>query len=137
MKTKSREEVLHNAKELFDIRSRVIKAFEDGIFSLNKENLHKEQTKEEKKEETIRDWIKVGNHTFERIRERVNNYVNKGWHSKVDKKSIAMNPVKNFLQNIVSGKFNNSEEVRKFYLDVYGDEQKYKGQTIKQTVIKT
>ena len=67
MKTKSREEVLHNAKELFDIRSRVIKAFEDGIFSLNKENLHKEQTKEEKKEETIRDWIKVGNHTFERI----------------------------------------------------------------------
>ena len=48
-----------------------------------------------------------------------------------------MNPVKNFLQNIVSGKFNNSEEARKFYLDVYGDEQKYKGQTIKQTVIKT
>ena len=47
-KIKSKE-VLHNAKELFDIRSRVIKAFEDGIFSLHKENVHKEQTKEEKK----------------------------------------------------------------------------------------
>ena len=55
-KIKSREEVLHNAKKLVDIRSRVIKAFEDGIFSLHNENfhnenLHKEQTKEEKKKE--------------------------------------------------------------------------------------
>ena len=48
-KIKSKEEVLHNAKELFDIRSRVIKTFEDGIFSLHKENWYKEQTKEEKK----------------------------------------------------------------------------------------
>ena len=131
-KIKSKEEVLHNAKELFDIRSRVIKAFEDGIFSLHKENLHKEnlheeQTKEEKKEQATPDWIKEGNHTFERIRERVNDYVNEGWHSKVDRKSITMNPVKNYLQNIVSGKFNNGEEARKFYLDnVYGDEQTIK-----------
>ena len=124
---KFREEILHDAKELFEIRSRVIQAFEDGIFSLHKENLHKEQTKEDKKEETIPDWIKVGNHTFERIKQRVNNYVNKRWHSKVDKKSITMNPVKIFVQNIVSGKFNNAEEARKFYLDnVYGDEQKQK-----------
>ena len=36
-----------------------------------------------------------------------------------------MIPVKYFVQNIVSGKFNNAEEARKFYLDsVYGDEQK-------------
>ena len=48
-KIKSREEVLHNAKELFDVRNRAIKAFEDGIFSLHQENLHKEQTKEEKR----------------------------------------------------------------------------------------
>ena len=41
-KIKSKEEVLHNVKKLFDIRSRVIKAFKDGIFSLHKENLHKE-----------------------------------------------------------------------------------------------
>ena len=82
---------------------------------MHKENLHKEQTKEEKKEETIPDWIKVGDYTFKRIRQRVNNYVNKGWHSKVNKKSITMNPVKNVLQNIVSGKFNNAEEARKFY----------------------
>ena len=34
-KIKSREEVLHNAKEPFDVRNRVIKAFEDGIFSLH------------------------------------------------------------------------------------------------------
>ena len=39
----------------------------------------------------------MGNHTFERIRESANNYVNKGWHSKVDKKSITMNPVKKLL----------------------------------------
>ena len=60
--------------------------------------------KKKKKEETIPDWIKVGNRTFERIRERVSNYVNKGWQSKLDKKSITINPVKDFLQNIVSGK---------------------------------
>ena len=69
----------------------------------------------------------MGNHTFGRIRERINNYVNKGWHSKVDKKSITTNPVKCFLQNIVSAKFNNAEEARKFYLDnFYRDEKKKK-----------
>ena len=36
-----------------------------------------------------------------------------------------MNPVKKFLQDIVSGKFNNAEEAKKIYLDnVYKDEQK-------------
>ena len=45
----------------------------------------------------------------------------------MDKKSITMNPVKKLLQNIVSRKFNNTEEARIFYLDnVYGDEQKIK-----------
>ena len=76
-KTKAKE-VLHNGKKLFDIRSKIIKAFEDGIFPLPKENLHIEQAKEEEKEETIRDWVKVGNHAFKRIRERVDNYMNKG-----------------------------------------------------------
>ena len=67
----------------------------------------------------------MGNHTFERIRKGVNNYVNKGWHNKMDKKSIAMKPVKIFLQNILSGKFANAEESKKCDFDnVYGDEQK-------------
>ena len=67
----------------------------------------------------------MGNHIFERIKERVNNYVNRGWHSKVNKKSIAMNPAEIFLQNIVSGKFINAEEAKKIYLDnFHGDEQK-------------
>ena len=87
-------------RKRFDIRSKIIKVFENGIFpphkeNLHKENLRKEQTKEGKKEETIPDWIKVGNHTFERIRENFHSYVNKGWHSKVNKKSMTMNPVKN------------------------------------------
>ena len=36
-------------QENFDIRSKIIKGFENGNFPLYKENLHKEQTKEEKK----------------------------------------------------------------------------------------
>ena len=84
---------------------------------MSKENLHKEQAeeekKEEKKEETISDWVKVGNHTFERIREKVNNYINNAWYSKVGKKSIKMNLVKFFLQNMVIGKFNNPKEAEK------------------------
>ena len=73
-------------KKLFDIRSSIIKACEDGAFLLSKENLHKEQAdgKEEeekkrrkKKEETTPDWIKISAHSFKRIREIVNNYVNK------------------------------------------------------------
>ena len=47
-KIKSKEEVFNNAKILFDIKSRIIKAFEDGIFPLSKEVLRKEQAKEEK-----------------------------------------------------------------------------------------
>ena len=111
-KIKSKEEVLYNAKELFDIISKIIKAFEDGIFPLSKENLHKEQAEEKEKEEIIPDWVKVGNHAFKRIKERADNYINKGWHSKLDGKSTAVAPVKNFLQNIVNGKFNNAKEAR-------------------------
>ena len=48
-KIKSKEEVFNNAKILFDITSRIIKAFEDGIFPLSKEVLRKEQAKEEKR----------------------------------------------------------------------------------------
>ena len=85
-----KEEVFNNAKKLFDIRRKIIKAFEDGIFSLSKENLHKEQAKEEKEEEKeeeiITDWVKVGNYAFKRIREGVSNYVNNGWCCKVGKK---------------------------------------------------
>ena len=65
-KTKSKEEVLHNAKELFDITSKIIKTFEGGVFPLSKDNLYKEQAEEENKDETVPDWVKVGNHTFER-----------------------------------------------------------------------
>ena len=36
------KEVFNKVKKLFDIRSKIIKAFEDGIFSLSKENVHKE-----------------------------------------------------------------------------------------------
>ena len=86
-------EVFNNAKKLFDIRSNIIKAFENGIFPPQKICI-------KNRLETIPDWIKVGNHTFERIRERANNYVKKGWHSKVNKKSITMNPVKMFLYKI-------------------------------------
>ena len=75
-----------------------------------KENLHKEQAEEEEKEETIPDCVKVGNHAFKRIGERVDNCQNKRWHSKVDGKSITMAPVKTFLQNIVNGKFNNAKK---------------------------
>ena len=58
--------------------------------------MHKEQAEEEEKEEKIPDWVKVGNHAFKRIRERIYNYMNKGWHSKVDGESITMTPVKKF-----------------------------------------
>ena len=94
------KEVFNNGEKLFEIRSKIIKAFKNGIFSMHKENLHKKQTKEEKeekKEETISDWVKVGNYVFKRIRERVNNYVSNGWYSRVNKKSITMNPVKKIL----------------------------------------
>ena len=36
----------------------------------------------------------MGNHTFERIKERVNNYGNKGLQSKKGKEVITMYPVK-------------------------------------------
>ena len=50
-KIKSKERVFNNANKLFDIRSRIIKAFEDGIFPYSKENLHKEETEEKKKKQ--------------------------------------------------------------------------------------
>ena len=78
--------------------------------------MHKEQTKEEekeeKKEETIPDWVKVGYYAFKRIRERLSNYKNNGWYSKVGQKSITK-----IFRKLVSGKFNNAQEAKKFYLD--------------------
>ena len=70
-KVNSQDKVLNNAKRLSDIRSSIIKAFEDGVFPLSKEVLHKNQSEEEEKEEIIPDWIKAGNHAFDRIRERI------------------------------------------------------------------
>ena len=95
IKIKSKEEVIHNAKEIFAVRNRIIKAFEDGIFPLRKAQAEKE-IKEEEIDETIPDWVKVGNYEFKRIKERVQNYVNKRFHAKVDNKTITMNPVKKF-----------------------------------------
>ena len=40
-KTKSKEEGFNNAKKLFDIKSKIIRAFDDDIFPLSKRNLHK------------------------------------------------------------------------------------------------
>ena len=57
----------------------------------------KKKNKKGKKKETISGWIKISAHSFKRIRERVNNYVNNGWHSKVDNKSITKNSVKCFF----------------------------------------
>ena len=67
----------------------------------------------------------MGNYAFKRIRERVNSYVNNGWYSKAGQKSISMNPAKNFLQDILSGEFNNAKEAKNMYLNnLYGDEEK-------------
>ena len=94
---------------------------------MSRENLQKEHAEEteEEKEEVSPGWIKISAHSFKRIRKRVNNAVKNGWHSKVDNKSVTMNTVKIFLQDIVSGKFNNAEEAKKMYSNnVYTDEQK-------------
>ena len=48
-KVNSKKEVLDNAKELFDMRSKITKAFEAGIFPLSIEDFHKEQAEEEEK----------------------------------------------------------------------------------------
>ena len=45
----SKDKVLNNPKKLFDIRSSIINAFEDGILPLSKEDSHKNQANEEKK----------------------------------------------------------------------------------------
>ena len=56
----------------------------------------------------------MGSYELERIRKRVDDYVNNKWHSKVSTKSITMVPVKDFLQNIVNEKFNNAKEAKKW-----------------------
>ena len=91
---------------------------------MSKENLRKEKVEKEKKEETIPDWINVRNNEFKRTKERANNLANKRFHAKVGNKTITMIPVKTFLQDIVSGKFNSAQEAKKRYGDtVYKDEK--------------
>ena len=66
----------------------------------------------------------MGNYAFKRIKESVDNYVNRGFCAKKGNKTVKMIPVKIFLQDIVSGKFKNAEEAKEMYLDnVYGDEK--------------
>ena len=43
------KKVLDNAKKRFDIRSRIIKAFEDNTFSLSEKILHRNQAEEKKR----------------------------------------------------------------------------------------
>ena len=66
--------------------------------------------------------------------------MNKSFHAKVDNKSVTMNPVKNFLQEIVSGKFNDEKEAKEWYKStVYENEKKRKKkkQILKQIIEKT
>ena len=49
-------------KYRFGIGSKIIEAFEGGIFPLSKENLNKKQAEKKKKKE------KVGSYKFERIK---------------------------------------------------------------------
>ena len=44
-KVDNTKKVLYNAKKLFHIRSRIIKAFEDGIFPLSKKNVQENKLK--------------------------------------------------------------------------------------------
>ena len=59
-KIESTEEVLNNAKKLFDIRSKIIKSFEDGTFLLSRANLHKEQAEEKKRKRKKKKEFLVG-----------------------------------------------------------------------------
>ena len=89
-----------NARQLFEIRNRIIDALQNGVYPLPKKVQEKQTNKEEKQteEKTIPDWVKISNHGFKRIQEAVNEHIKKGWFSKVKGKKIKMSGVKIFLR---------------------------------------
>ena len=68
-----------------------------AFFHCLKKICKKQRLKKKKKEETIPHWINVRNHEFKKIKERVNNFVNKIFYAKVGNKTIAMIPVKSLI----------------------------------------
>ena len=75
-KIKLKNDVLENAISLFEIRSKIIEAFEKGIFPLsNAQREQDEKKKKQTKKKTIPDWALVSKDEFGKIYEDVNNYI--------------------------------------------------------------
>ena len=65
----------------------------------------------------IPDWVLVGEHSFNKIKKEVYDSVNKKLGPVIESKKVSYIHLKHFLEDITHGKFNNTEEARKWYVE--------------------
>ena len=79
-KEEQKQKVLKYARQLLEIRNKIIDAFQNGVFpspkSVQKYRLKKKKKTEEK---TVPELVNVSDYTFKRIQADVNEYLEKRW----------------------------------------------------------
>ena len=104
-KTKTRKEVLKNAEDLFKVRNKIIKVFEDGTFQLA-EDVQEKQTKEVNFE-----WLHRPKDELESVIEEIK--LNSGLESSICGKKVTLSVLEDFLNDIVTGKIDNKYDAEK------------------------
>ena len=133
---KSRQEVLDNAKKLYSIRKGIINAFESKIFfkksdidnitkdfrsgqtdAKNKQKIDMPELESEQFKEKIPEWVEINDYAFNKLKDEINDAVNKNLGPKISGKKTTYVHLQDFLQDILNGKFNDRKDAKTYYTD--------------------
>ena len=98
----------------YHARIDIIEGFKNGVFSMssNTENIS-EQTDSIMKPK-IPGWVHINDFSFNRLKNTIDNVVNKNLGPFLSKEKFNYLPLQDFLQRILDGEFNDAEEARKY-----------------------
>ena len=111
---KFKKGVIKNLNIPYHARIDIIEGFKNGVFSMssNTENIS-EQTDSIMKPK-IPGWVHINDFSFNRLKNTIDNAVNKNLGPFLSKEKFNYLPLQDFLQRILDGEFNDAEEARKY-----------------------
>ena len=128
-KKKSKNEFLRNTKKVYTTRIDIITAFEDGTFPKkpDKQEIDIPELESEEPKEKIPEWVEISDYTFDRLKDEIDNAVDKDLGPMLGKKKVNHLHLQDFLQSILDGEFNERDQTRKYFADnIYDEYQKKK-----------
>ena len=125
---KSKYEVLHNTKKVYNTRINIINAFEDGTFPKkpDKQEIDIPELESEEPKEKIPEWVEISDYAFDRLKDKIDNAVDKNLGPMLGKKKVNYLHLQGFLRSILDGEFNDREQARKYFADNIYDEYRKK-----------